>query len=47
MPLDDVVLALQRFVDRLVRRLRVGPAPERGGLRLLVIQIDGLSRSVL
>jgi hypothetical protein len=47
MPLDDVVLALQRFVDRLVRRLRVGPAPERGGRRLLVIQIDGLSRSVL
>ena len=47
MSLDDLVLALQRVVDRLVRRLRVGPAPERGGRRLLIIQIDGLSRSVL
>lgn len=47
MPLDDVVLALQRLVDRLVRRVRVGPAPERGARRLLIIQIDGLARSVL
>jgi hypothetical protein len=47
MALDDLVLALQRLVDRLVRRLRLGPAPARGGRRLLIIQIDGLSRSVL
>jgi Type I phosphodiesterase / nucleotide pyrophosphatase len=47
MPLDDLVLALQGFVDRAVRRARIGPAPMRGGRRLLIIQIDGLSRSVL
>jgi hypothetical protein len=47
MSLDDLVLALQRLVDRLVRRLRIGPAPARGHRRLLVVQIDGLSRSVL
>jgi hypothetical protein len=47
MPLDDLVLALQRFVDRVVRRVRIGPAPRRGGRRLLIIQIDGLSRAVL
>lgn len=47
MPLDDLVLALQRFVDRVVRRVRIGPAPLRGGRRLLIIQIDGLSRAVL
>ncbi|MBM4442646.1 MAG: alkaline phosphatase family protein [Candidatus Rokubacteria bacterium] len=48
MPLDDLVLALQRGLDRLVRRLRIGPAPAPGPRRrLLIIQIDGLSRSVL
>src|SRR5919201_1307931 len=47
MPLDDLVLALQRFVDRLVRRARRGPAPTPGRRRLLIIQIDGLSRGVL
>jgi hypothetical protein len=47
MSLDDLVLALQRLVDRLVRRLRLGAAPVRGGRRLLIVQIDGLSRSVL
>ena len=47
MAFDDVVLALQRLVDRFVRRLRIGPAPAAGGRRLLVIQIDGLSRTVL
>jgi hypothetical protein len=47
MALDDLVLALQRLVDRLVRRLRLGPAPVRGGRRLLIVQIDGLSRAVL
>jgi hypothetical protein len=47
MALDDLVLALQDLVDRLVRRLRVGPAPARGVRRLLIIQIDGLSHAVL
>src|SRR5215470_14133324 len=47
MPADDVVLLLQHWVDRLVRRFRLGPAPVRGRRRLLIIQIDGLSRAVL
>lgn len=47
MALDDLPLALQRGLDRLVRRLRVGPAPATGPARLLVVQIDGLSRSML
>jgi hypothetical protein len=47
MALDDVILGVQHLVDRLIRRLRVGPAPASGRRRLLVVQIDGLSRSVL
>jgi hypothetical protein len=47
MSLDDVVLALQHLVDRLIRRVRLGPAPPAGRRRLLIVQIDGLSRSVL
>jgi type I phosphodiesterase/nucleotide pyrophosphatase len=47
MALDDAVLALQSLLDRLVRRVRLGPAPPRGGRRLLVVQIDGLARAVL
>jgi hypothetical protein len=47
MPADDVALLLQHCVDRLVRRFRLGPAPVRGRRRLLIIQIDGLSRAVL
>jgi hypothetical protein len=47
MPLDDVVLGLQRLVDRLIRRVRLGRSPAIGERRLLIIQIDGLSRSVL
>jgi Type I phosphodiesterase / nucleotide pyrophosphatase len=47
MPLDDVVLGLQHLVDRLIRRVRVGPPPATGERRLLIVQIDGLSRSVL
>jgi hypothetical protein len=47
MSLDDLVLGLQRFLDRLVRRARLGPAPAAGRRRFLVVQIDGLSRSVL
>lgn len=47
MPLDDLALFLQRRLDRLVRRLRVGPPPPRGRPHLLVVQIDGLSRTTL
>src|SRR5256712_12485712 len=47
MPLDDLALGLQRALDRLVRRLRLGAAPAPGGRRLLIVQIDGLSRAVL
>src|SRR2546430_15977479 len=47
MPLDDLVLGLQRFVDRVIRRARRGGAPTPGRRRLLVVQIDGLSRGVL
>jgi hypothetical protein len=47
MSLDDLALALQDFVDRFVRWLRIGAAPARSRRRLLIIQIDGLSRSVL
>ena len=47
MPLDDLVLRVQRRLDRVVRRLRLGRAPVAGRRRLLVVQIDGLSRSVL
>jgi hypothetical protein len=47
MPLDDVVLGLQRLVDRLIRRIRLGPPPATGERRLLIVQIDGLSRAVL
>jgi hypothetical protein len=47
MSLDESVLGVQRFVDRLVRRLRMGRAPRAGRRRFLVVQIDGLSRAVL
>src|SRR2546430_16908108 len=47
MPLDDLVLRLQRLLDRLVRRCRLGPAPPATARRLLIVQIDGLSRAVL
>src|SRR6266851_8244096 len=47
MPLDDLALGLQRVLDRLVRRLRLGAAPAPGRRRLLIVQIDGLSRAVL
>jgi len=48
MPLDELVLALQHGLDRAIRRLRVGPAPEAGARRrLLIVQIDGLAREVL
>jgi hypothetical protein len=44
MVLDELVLSLQRLA---VRRARLGPAPAPDGRRLLVVQIDGLPRSVL
>ena len=47
MPLDDLALGLQRVLDRVVRRLRLGAPPVPGRRRLLIVQIDGLSRSVL
>ena len=47
MPLDDLALGLQRALDRLVRRLRLGAPPVPGRRRLLIVQIDGLSRAVL
>ena len=45
--LDDLVLSVQREIDRLIRRLRRGAAPDRTHRRLLIVQIDGLSRLVL
>jgi hypothetical protein len=47
MPLDDLALGLQRALDRLIRRLRLGAPPVSGRRRLLIVQIDGLSQSVL
>jgi hypothetical protein len=47
MSLDDVVLALQRSIDRLIRRLRRGSPPIATRRRLLIVQIDGLSRVIL
>src|SRR5262245_54316326 len=45
--MDDLVLAIQQLLDRVIRRLRLGPAPARSGRRLLIVQIDGLSHAVL
>ncbi len=42
-----MVLALQRRIDRLVRRRRRGPASSRGRRRLLRVQVDGLSDLVI
>ncbi len=47
MPLDDLALLAQRLLDQLIRRLRLGGAPRTGARRLLIVQIDGLSRGVL
>jgi len=47
MPLDDLILRLQGAIDRVVRRLRLGAPPVPGRRRLLIVQIDGLSRAVL
>src|SRR5437867_12698585 len=47
MSLDELILSLQRGVDRLARRLRRGGAPRPTHRRLLIVQIDGLSRAVV
>jgi hypothetical protein len=47
MSLDELVLFLQRRLDRVVRRMRLGAPPAPGRRRLLIVQIDGLSRAVL
>ncbi|HLC40452.1 MAG TPA: alkaline phosphatase family protein [Methylomirabilota bacterium] len=44
---DELILFLQNLFDRSVRRLRLGAPPSRNRRRLLIVQIDGLSRSVL
>jgi hypothetical protein len=46
MTVADLCLRAQRAVDRLVRRLRLGAPPAAGRRRLLIVQIDGLSRAV-
>ena len=45
--LSDKILFLQHTVDNLVRRLRRGGRPAMTQRRFLIVQIDGLSRSVL
>jgi hypothetical protein len=47
MAVDDLVLSIQRALDRLVSRIRRGGAPAVTRRRLLIVQIDGLSRDVL
>jgi hypothetical protein len=47
MTFADLCLGAQRAVDRLARRLRLGAPPAAGPRRLLIVQIDGLSRAVL
>src|SRR6266850_1528402 len=44
--LDHLFLRVQGALDRLIRRLRRGGRPERVRRRLVVVQIDGLSRTV-
>ncbi|MGD9765520.1 MAG: alkaline phosphatase family protein [Candidatus Binatia bacterium] len=47
MYVDDLILSVQRAIDRLIYRFRssgTAPGPQR---RFLVVQIDGLSRGVL
>jgi len=45
--MDDLVLSFQGAIDRLVRRLRGRDASVPAQRRFLVVQIDGLSRTVL
>jgi len=44
---DDLVLTLQRAIDRCIRRLRRGGPLTPTHRRFLIVQIDGLSRVVL
>jgi Type I phosphodiesterase / nucleotide pyrophosphatase len=44
---DDLVLGLQRVVDRLLRPFLATPGAIEGRRRFLIVQIDGLSRDVL
>lgn len=46
MRVDEIVLGVQNLLDRLVRRLRLGAAPRPDGKRVVIVQIDGLSRAV-
>ncbi len=47
MPFDDLVLQLQDVLDRAIRRVSLGRAPVPTRRRVLIVQIDGLSRAVL
>jgi hypothetical protein len=44
---DDRVLGLQQAVDRAIRRLRRGAPSRPEQRRLLIVQIDGLSRTMM
>ena len=46
MRLDEVVLALQRVADRFILRMLAHPGRAERRRRLLIVQIDGLSRAV-
>src|SRR5919109_2940036 len=47
MAVDDLVLTVQSAIDRFVRRLRRGGPAAVTQRRLLIVQVDGLSRAVL
>ena len=47
MSLDDFVLSSQHAIDQAIRRFRRGARPAVAQRRFLVIQIDGLSRTML
>ncbi len=44
---DDVVLKFQRMVDRVARWARLGGPADHARRRFLIVQIDGLSESIL
>jgi Type I phosphodiesterase / nucleotide pyrophosphatase len=47
MAVDDIPLLVQRGLDRLIRRVRIGRSPGPTHRRLIVVQIDGLSAEAL
>ena len=47
MSLDDFALSCQHAIDSAIRRFRRGARPASAQRRLLVVQIDGLSRALL